>query len=98
MRGAHTHALHALKVGSSPLRDIERRSYAPHEMLGGTIGERIRMYRNETGLSQAELARAVGAKPISAWRWETGRITPPLWRLRLICEVLGVPLTALLDN
>lgn len=98
MRATHTRALHALKVDSRVLPLIERRSYAPHEMMGGTIGERIRMYRAETGLSQAQLARALGVKPISAWRWETGRIVPPVWRLRLISEVLGIPISALLDN
>lgn len=80
------------------MRGIERRSYARREMLTAGLGERIRLYRNEAGLSQAQMARALGVKPISAWRWETGRITPPLWRLRLISEVLGVPLTALLEN
>lgn len=67
-------------------------------MDGTSIGERIRGYREQREISQAGLARLLGVKAVSAWRWESGRVVPSLRRLRAISEVLGVSLSALVEG
>lgn len=54
------------------------------------IGNRIRSAREELGLSQEELSKAVGVTPQSVHQWETGRTFPRNSRIRKIAAVLGV--------
>lgn len=44
--------------------------------------ESIRAYRNRTGLTQAQLAAALGVDTGTVARWERGELKPPpyLWR------------------
>jgi len=59
-------------------------------------GPSIRRCRRLLGISQAELARAMGVHPASLSRWETGWLTPSpqrLWQarenmLRIVAERL----------
>lgn len=48
----------------------------------------IRAWREERGLSQADLARALGVTQATVSRWETGERPPPLPMLRLALERL----------
>jgi transcriptional regulator with XRE-family HTH domain len=64
-------------------------------MDAGSIGARIREERKAKDVSQATLARLCGVKPVSAWRWETGRIVPSLRRLQAVADVLGIHLSRL---
>jgi len=45
-------------------------------------GPSIRRIRRLLGISQAELARAMGVHPASLSRWETGWLTPSSERLQ----------------
>lgn len=54
------------------------------------IGEKIRLARDLKGMSQAELAEAVGVDVPSVSRWETGK-TRPRGKLPRIAEALDKP-------
>jgi len=53
----------------------------------GGVGGRLRIARRSTGLTQKQLAEALGVEPITVSRWERGVTTPSLPRLRRIAEV-----------
>ncbi len=63
------------------------------------IGRRIRALREELGWSQEKVGVAIGIDESSARarisRYELGVHEPPLPTVRLIAEVLGVPLSYL---
>lgn len=61
------------------------------------IGSRIRMFREEKGLSQKEFAAAIGQSNTTVSNWERGLTRPDVDVLVKICEVLDVPADDLLD-
>lgn len=54
------------------------------------IGERIKSARNQSGLSQADLARIVGRSQSAVAEWETGDTEPRRNIVEKIAEALGV--------
>ena len=63
-----------------------------------TIVERIRLYRQQKGLSQAELADKADINNKSLSRYELGTTIPPADALKSIADVLGVSADALLSD
>lgn len=61
-------------------------------------GFKIRQSRLRKGLSQSQLARAVGVSERNVVRWETGRNQPRIEHLVRIAEVCGVNVGDLLEN
>lgn len=62
-------------------------------------GKLIKKRREELGMTQIQLAFAVGASgvaPVSAW--ENGRSVASVPKLRKLAEVLGVTMEQLLDD
>ena len=57
--------------------------------------ERMRQAREAKGLSQAQLARAVGVSQGLIWAIENGRKTPSLEVFVRLCAALSLPLEAL---
>ncbi|WP_207533622.1 helix-turn-helix domain-containing protein [Desertivirga arenae] len=62
------------------------------------LGERIRVIREETGLTQAELAYKVGKDQQSLQRLEKGGVNPSIFYLWEIAMGLGVGLEYLTKN
>ena len=56
------------------------------------ICERIRFYREKSGLEQKAFARRLGITPNAASNWECGRSRPDVNLLPAICRVLGITL------
>lgn len=56
------------------------------------MGERIVSWRKSRGLSQAELAKAIGVQPPSVCAWEKGNAHPRPEHLEKLCAVLGIDL------
>ena len=54
---------------------------------GGGVGGRLRTARRSVGLTQKQLAAALGVESITVSRWERGVTTPSLPRLRRIAEL-----------
>ena len=53
----------------------------------GGVGGRLRTARRASGLTQKQLAEALGVESITVSRWERGVTTPSLPRLRRIAEI-----------
>lgn len=54
-----------------------------------TIGERIRKYRIENGLSQKDIAEKVGVRTDSVTNWELGRNEPQIQFMPRIIKLIG---------
>lgn len=67
------------------------------ELLVG-IGARVAEIRSRAGLTQEDLAEAVGVSPVTLSRWERGHAALGLARLALVADALGVGLGDLLDH
>ena len=63
-----------------------------------TIAERIRLYRQQKNLSQAELAQLSGVNNKSLSRYELDTSIPPADALKAIADALGVSTDALLSD
>ena len=63
-----------------------------------TIAERIRLYRQQKNLSQAELAEISGVNNKSLSRYELDTSIPPADALKAIADALGVSTDALLSD
>lgn len=61
------------------------------------IGARIRLAREWNGWNQSRLADEIGLTRASVTNVETGRQRIMLHQLEDVADVLGVPLTALID-
>lgn len=62
------------------------------------VGTKIRELRAARNLSQEKLAVALGVSWSTVNRYERGITPPSLNRLHLIADVLGVPVTELLED
>lgn len=63
-----------------------------------TIAERIRLYRQQKGFSQAELAEKSTVNNKSLSRYELGSSIPPADALKNIADALGVSADTLLSD
>jgi transcriptional regulator with XRE-family HTH domain len=62
------------------------------------LGTRIRQAREAAGLIQDQLAEAVGVGSTAVTRWETGKRTPPAYRLSRVARTLNVSVDYLLGQ
>lgn len=68
-----------------------------------SIGSRIRKFRKAAGMSQYQLADAVGVTQPAVWCWERGRhngkpVSPRLEKLAAIAKALGVSIDDLMSD
>lgn len=63
-----------------------------------TIAERIRLYRQQKGFSQAELAEKSTVNNKSLSRYELGSSIPPADALKNIADALGISADSLLSD
>jgi transcriptional regulator with XRE-family HTH domain len=54
----------------------------------------LRRTRVQAGLTQEQLASALGTTPISIWRWESGKNMPSYYFRAIICAYFKRPPTA----
>lgn len=59
------------------------------------LGKAIAKERTELGLTQEELARAIGVQQETISRFERGAVLPPLPRLIQLADVFDIPLDEL---
>jgi len=52
----------------------------------------MREWREERGVTQLDIAFAIGVTPATVANWETGRSEPKARHLRALAEYLGVPM------
>jgi transcriptional regulator with XRE-family HTH domain len=63
-----------------------------------TIAERIRLYRQQKGLTQEELAKEADLNKKSLSRYEIGTSVPPADALKRIADALEISADALLND
>ena len=84
---------HQLSSGTTALNRRSRLASLVNSVLSlgthdsGGVGERLRTARRSAGLTQKQLAEALGVESITVSRWERGVTTPSLSRLRRIAEI-----------
>ena len=61
-------------------------------------GKFISDLRREKGLTQSELADAIGVNAKTVSKWETGRGMPEISTLPLLCDTLGISINELLSG
>lgn len=54
------------------------------------MGEKIRQAREKAGMSQHELARALGISSTAISFWESGKTAPTVGNLYRLASILGV--------
>lgn len=62
------------------------------------LAENIKTFRAGQGMSQTQLAAALGISPQSVSKWESGSSAPDLTNLCLLAQVLGVSVDMLLNS
>ena len=62
------------------------------------LGEKIKSTRRAKGMTQEELASALGIDGITVSRWETGKQSPDYITLWRISETFGISLPTMLTN
>jgi len=67
-------------------------------MMPRFSGNRLRTIREQAGYSQAQLAEAIGRSHAMIGHWETDRREPSLTDLRLIADVLRVPISVFFED
>ena len=67
--------------------------YVPDQSLG----DRLRTYREQAGLTQADVSRELGITAQAYSHYETGRITPPVNSLYNLAKLYGVPVENFLN-
>lgn len=66
--------------------------------LDQTIAENLVLYRKLHGLTQNELAEAIGYSDKSVSKWERGEGTPDVYTLYLLSEIYGVTVSELIGQ
>ena len=56
------------------------------------IGEKIKKYRKEAGLTQKQLAEKINRKEITIRKYESGEREPRISIINDICEALNIPI------
>ncbi len=62
------------------------------------LGERIRRLRKKAGLTQEQLAEAVGVNPITISWWENDKYLPQTQNVKALAKALGVSEADLLND
>ena len=62
--------------------------YNPFVIETDTLGERIKMYRLEKGISQKKLAKMVGVDESTILSWEVGKHFPLPQKLKLLKRII----------
>ena len=53
------------------------------------MGEKLKTARQRAGMTQAQLAEAIGCKQKDVSRWEAGQIEPGVLTVKKMAQVLG---------
>ena len=66
--------------------------------MNGEIGKKIKALRKTRGLTQIQLAEALGVERASISNYETGRRMPELSLIKPLCDELGITINDLLSG
>lgn len=82
---------------ASPFEAVTRNHEEDGNPFGSldAMGEVIRKYRKEAGLTQAELAEQIDVKRNTVVAWESGKSRPEMETLLKVSHLLSIPITEL---
>lgn len=63
-----------------------------------TIGENIKLLREEHGMTQADLAKIVGATDRAVSTWEIGTATPRMGKIEKMAQYFRVPKSEIIGD
>jgi transcriptional regulator with XRE-family HTH domain len=63
-----------------------------------SVGEKIRHYRQQRHLTQAQLGALIGKNRVTVLKYELGQIDIPFSALQKCAQALNMPLRRLLDD
>ena len=67
-------------------------------MINKSVGQKIRLLRENQGLSQIELAGKIGVSFQQVQKYEKGRTDISVSRLKQIADAMGVPINAFFEE
>ena len=70
----------------------------PEQAKQALIAENLALYRKLHGLTQAQLADAIGYSDKSVSKWERGEGTPDIYLLLTLSEIYGVTVSELVGQ
>lgn len=77
-------------LSQSTLSAVELRSEAASGASAASFGQRLQQLRSERGLTQAQVASALGVSKPTVWAWEHGKARPVAGRMAALAGLLGV--------
>lgn len=80
---------HAIEHGLKKPKSKPKRSIPKARKIPPRMETKIRYYRKQAGLTQKQLAEAVGVDQSAVARWESGENNPTAARIMQIADVLG---------
>ncbi len=60
-----------------------------------TLGEKLKMYRKQKGVSQEKIAELVGVSRQAVTKWESGQTVPSTENLMALASIYGISLDEL---
>ena len=63
-----------------------------------TLGDNVKFLREAKGLTQQELADAIGVTDGSVWSWEQNGVIPRMGAIEKLSQFFNIPKTVLLDG
>lgn len=63
-----------------------------------TIGEKIKLLRNEKGITQEALAESLNVSRSAIAKWETNSGVPEVSNLKIISKIFGISVDELIDD
>jgi len=63
-----------------------------------TLGEKIKMYRSQNGLSQEKIAELVGVSRQAVTKWESGQSAPSTTNLITLAEIFKISMDDLVSG
>lgn len=67
-------------------------------MILMTMGERIKMLREQRGITQSELAKICNVSDKAVSTWENGRNIPRMGAIQRMADYFGIPKSAIIEN
>ena len=62
------------------------------------LGEKIRMFRMNAGLTQTKLGQVIDVAPRTISKWESGAVIPSPAEIRKLCKALNIKKTDLIEE
>ena len=90
-------ALSAAQLQSAVGHEVEI-SARPPSTTDESLGVRLQRLRKGRGLTQSQIAAALGVSKPTVWAWEQGRARPVDDRIEALAQVLGVSAAELLSG